>query len=116
MSLPPPDSHPSSDAGAPSDETGALRGVIATLLEQIGAQREVIAVLTARVAEVERRLGLNNTKSGKPPSSDGLKKPPRTRTLREASGKQPGGQTGHPGKTLRRTDEPDATVNHFPTT
>ncbi len=116
MSLPPPDSHPGSDAGAPSGEAGVLRGVIAALLEQISAQREVIAVLTARVAELERRLGLNSTNSGKPPSSDGLKKPPRTRTLREASGKQPGGQTGHPGKTLRRTDEPDATINHFPTT
>ena len=35
------------------------------------------AALKARVAELERRLGMNSSNSGKPPSSDGLKKPPR---------------------------------------
>jgi transposase len=30
--------------------------------------------LLARIAELERRLGLNSSNSGKPPSSDGLKK------------------------------------------
>lgn len=49
------------------------------------------AVLLARVAELERRMGLHSGNSGKPPSSDGLKKPPRTRSLREASGRPPGG-------------------------
>jgi transposase len=35
------------------------------------------AALQARVAELERRLGLNSSNSGKPPSSDGLQKPRR---------------------------------------
>jgi hypothetical protein len=35
------------------------------------------AALMARLAELERRLGLNSSNSGKPPSSDGLKKPVR---------------------------------------
>ena len=43
------------------------------------------AALKARVAELERRLGMNSSNSGKPPSSDGLKKPPRVRTLREGT-------------------------------
>jgi len=70
----------------------------------------------ARIAELERHLGLNSSNSGKPPSSDGLKKPPRVSSLREPSGMKTGGQTGHPGKTLRQTAIPDAIVDHFPAT
>ena len=82
------------------------------LVAELRAQN---AALVARVAELERQLGLNSTNSGKPPSSDGLKKPPaRVSSLREKSGKKPGGQPGHPGKTLRRTQTPDVTVDHFP--
>ena len=80
---------------------------------------DLIALLLAqgaRIAELEHRLGLNSTNSGKPPSSDGLKKPVRIFSLREKSGKKTGGQPGHPGKTLRRTETPDTTVSHFPET
>ena len=70
----------------------------------------------ARIAELERRLGLNSSNSGKPPSSDGLKKPPRTTSLRETSGKKSGGQKGHPGETLRRSETPDAIIDHYPPT
>ncbi len=80
---------------------------------------DLIALLLAqgaRIAELERRLGLNSGNSGKPPSSDGLKKPVRVSSLREKSGKKTGGQVGHPGKTLRRTATPDATIDHFPET
>ena len=53
--------------------------------------------------------------SGKPPSSEGLKKKPvRVSSLRERSGKKPGGQKGHPGETLRQSESVDATINHFP--
>jgi transposase len=83
----------------------------------IAAQQALIAELRARIAELERQLGLNSGNSGKPPSTDGLKKKPaRVRNLRERSGKTTGGQKGHPGKTLSRTETPDATVDHFPET
>jgi transposase len=82
-----------------------------TLVAELRVQN---AALVARVAELERRLGLNSANSGKPPSSDGLKKPVRVGSLRERTGKKPGGQKGHPGKTLSRTETPDATVDHFP--
>jgi transposase len=77
----------------------------------------LIALLLAqevRIAELERRLGLNSSNSGKPPSSDGLKKPPRTSSLRQPSGRKTGGQKGHPGETLRRSETPDAVVDHYP--
>ena len=85
------------------------------LIAVIRAQAAEIAALKARIAELERRLGLDSSTSGKPPSSDGLKKPPRTRSSREPSGKPPGGQKGHKGETLRQVAEPDSIVDHFPT-
>jgi transposase len=84
------------------------------LLALIAAQAEQIAALTARVADLERRLGLDSSNSGKPPSSDGLKKPARVRSLREPSGKAPGGQKGHPGDTLRQAQIPDVVIDPYP--
>jgi transposase len=84
------------------------------LIALIRAQAAEIAALKARVAELERRLGLDSSNSGKPPASDGLRKPPRTRSSREPSGKKPGGQKGHKGETLRQVAEPDSIVDHFP--
>ena len=88
--------------------------LIELLLAQEARHAAEMATLRERVAELERQVGLNSGNSGKPPSSDGLKKPPRTGNLRQPSGKQSGGQPGHPGKTLRRTEPPDATVDHYP--
>jgi transposase len=94
-----------------------LESLITALQTQIVQQQTVIAALQARNAELERQLGLNSGNSGKPPSSDGLKKKPaRTSSLRERSGKRTGGQKGHSGKTLSRSETPDATVDHFPET
>jgi len=84
------------------------------LISLIKAQAAEIAALKARISELERRLGLNSSNSGKPPSSDGLKKPARVRSLREKSKRKPGGQKGHAGETLRQTAEPDNIENHFP--
>ncbi|HTE19578.1 MAG TPA: IS66 family transposase [Armatimonadota bacterium] len=88
--------------------------LIELVLAQEARHAAEMATLRERVAELERQVGLNSGNSGKPPSSDGLKKPPRTGNLRQPSGKQTGGQPGHPGKTLRRTETPDATVDHYP--
>ena len=96
--------------------TDSKESVDPTLLNHL-SKDELIALLVAqgaRIAELERRPGLNSSNSGKPPSSDGLKKPARVSSLREASGKKPGGQKGHPGATLRRIATPDATIDHYP--
>jgi len=81
----------------------------------IDEQRAVIARLTERIAELERRLGLNSNNSGKPPSSDGLKKPVRAQSLREKSGKKCGGQLGHQGSTLEQIENPDS-IEYYQTT
>ena len=105
---------------APVDASVALARaleVIARLEAENAAKDKVINGLLGRIAELERRLGLNSGNSGKPPSSDGLKKPARearTKSLRERSGCPSGGQKGHKGETLRQVADPDATIDHFP--
>src|SRR4249919_1336644 len=101
-------------AGAGGGDRASLEAIIAALREQNAAQQALIAQLQERIADLERRLGLNSSNSGKPPSSDGLKKPVRVSSLRERSGKKPGGQKGHPGETLCRTETPDAIIDHYP--
>lgn len=103
---------PPADIQAPDDDASGVAGYQALVAELRGQN----AALVARVAELERQLGLNSSNSGKPPSSDGLKKPARVSSLREASGKKTGGQKGHRGETLRRTATPDATIDHYPQT
>jgi len=80
------------------------------LIIQLMAQ---VARLTARVAELEARLGMNSANSSKPPSSDGYAKP-TPKSLREKSGRKPGGQQGHAGTTLRQVAVPDAVEVHSP--
>jgi transposase len=101
---PPPPNQPSDDD----------RSATTIPLEAFAALQAENAMLRARVLELERRLGLDSSNSGKPPSSDGLKKKPsRVRSLRERSDKKSGGQKGHPGETLRQTATPDEVADHF---
>jgi transposase len=106
-----PDDTPSRDDGMAATSGDA---VIEALRVENALLRAENAALLQRLAELERGLGLNGSNSGKPPSSDGLKKPLRVSSLRQPSGKKTGGQKGHPGTTLRRTETPDATVDHYP--
>jgi transposase len=113
---PPSDSQSRPVDDAASAALATAKEIIAAQQAQIEVLKELVASLTSRVAELERQLGQNSTNSGKPPSSDGLQKPPRTQSLREPSGKKSGGQRGHPGKTLRQVENPDAATDHFPET
>jgi transposase len=85
-----------------------IRDLITALQREIEVLREENAALRQEVAELRRRLDTNSTNSSKPPSSDGLSKPPRIAgSLRGKSGKASGGQRGHAGDTLRPAAKPD---------
>lgn len=83
----------------------------AQLTAIIEEQREVIKRLTARIEYLEAQLAKNSGNSGKPPSSDGLKKP-APKSQRERGKRQSGGQPGHKGKTLEAVAQPDEVVRH----
>jgi hypothetical protein len=54
-----------------------LEADIERLLTENAALKELIEGLQSRIAELERRFGLDSSNSGKPPSSDRLKGPAR---------------------------------------
>jgi transposase len=68
-----------------------------------------VNALMTRVNVLEAKLIKDSHNSSKPPSSDGLKRKPKS--LRVCGGKV-GGQPGHPGKTLTRVALPDHIVIH----
>jgi transposase len=126
------------DPSAAGDELAALRAANARLREanarlravveakdtEIGAlrsaleagqarQAEVIRRLELRVAELERRRGMDSSNSFTPPSKEPLaakarQKAARRASPRERSGKRkPGGRPGHEGSGLEPSRNPD---------
>ena len=96
---------------------GPLRLATALVRENAALEREN-ATLRDRIAELERSAALDSTTSSKPPASDGLRKKSgtqrRTRSQRGKSATPSGGQPGHKGTTLARTESPDHVVDHDP--
>jgi transposase len=86
--------------------------IIATLLAKIAELEKDVQQQAARIAELEKRLNKNSSNSSKPPSSDGLCKPPRTTSLRENGKHTSGGQKGHKGETLKQIESPDIIKKH----
>lgn len=80
----------------------------------VALQAALIAELRAEVAELKARVAANSRNSSRPPSSDGLSKPPAPKSLRRPSGRKPGGQPGHEGRHLQRVERPDEVLRYVP--
>ncbi len=87
---------------------------IVALEKENQALKKQVELLREKIAQLEKRLGLNSQNSSKPPSSDGLHKPQRTQSLRISTGNKSGGQLGHKGHTLNQVLNPDKIIKHLP--
>jgi transposase len=101
----------------PEQEIAQLKAENQALREQLASRDALLAQLVERVQALQARLAQDSHNSSKPPSSDGFKRSPKKRSLRNQSGKKPGGQTGHPGQALCQVqaDQVDRFVSHRPT-
>lgn len=103
-----------------------LIALVLQLSERLSSVEEALAQMSAqntdlqaqnqallgRVRELEARLSKDSHNSGKPPSSDGLARKPKS--LRPKGDKPTGGQPGHRGTTLCLSENPDNVVEHTP--
>ena len=89
-----------------------IMDLVTSLWAQLHQKDEIIREQQEKIQTLQDQLVKNSKNSSKPPGSDGLKKTPRTSSLREKSGKKNGGQIGHQGHTLKQTKKPDHTKLH----
>ena len=92
--------------------------LIDSLLKTIEKQQQTIEVLIQKVASLELELSLlrhkkNSNNSHTPPSKD-ENRPVRNQSLREKTGRKPGGQSGHEGKTLQCSTTVDEVLDYQP--
>ena|GEM_PF-2956598 len=89
----------------------SLRAEVERLMGRVKELKAENAELRARLARTRDRQ--NSANSHKPPASDGYHKKPLIKpALPKAPGKKPGGQAGHPGKTLQMVETPDTIQRH----
>jgi transposase len=80
------------------------------LRQENTALRDQVRLLSERISELEAQLAKDSHNSHLPPSSDRFGRQPKS--LRKKSGKQPGGQSGHAGTTLKLSSTPDLVIVH----
>ena len=121
-----PDEPVPDDAAGLRAANARLRAVVAERAAEIEglpagleAERELRRRLELRLAELERRLGMDSTDSGTPSSKEriGAKEARKARQQSErerSKDRKRGGQPGHQGKGLTRDPDPDDTQTAGP--
>src|SRR3989440_4543875 len=90
------------------EENAALKAQVAKLLPL----KEQVEQLQEQVKQLTNRLAKDSHNSHLPPSSDRFVRQKKARSLRTSSGKKPGGQPEHPGKTIQWSSCPDEVIRH----
>ena len=93
-----------------SDQTAPSYEELAALVVQLRSELENA---NKRITELQAQLGRTSRNSSKPSSSDDFIKP-APKSQRRRTGRKPGGQPGHEGRTRTQTDDPDHVVQHQP--
>jgi transposase len=99
-----------------SGDEPSYERLAALVVQQAGVIERLergVAELKAEVADLKRRLAQSSRNSSRPPSWDGLSKPP-PKSLRRSSGRKRGGRPGHRGGQLEKVAVPDEIVDHVP--
>jgi transposase len=89
-------------------ENARLQAENEQLRAQLHMALQMIEQLQQRVQGLEAQVKQDSHNSNWPPSRD----KGRTKSLRQPSGKKPGGQSGHEGRTLKMVSEPQQVVVH----
>lgn len=89
-------------------ENEQLRCEHEVLRQQLSVALQMLEQLQQRVQELEAQVKQDSHNSHWPSSRD----KGRTKSLRQPSGKKPGGQAGHEGRTLKLVSEPAQVVVH----
>lgn len=105
-----------------SKELSTAKRTLARQTDELIRERQLNHHLRGRIRELEREIERgaatverDSHNSSLPPSLDPpWQKVKRTRSLRKKSGRQPGGQFGHRGATLRQVARPDHLILHTP--
>ena len=86
------------------------------LKQKIQELEAALQTAQQQIAELTALLNQNSRNSHWPSSRDKSRKKKRTKSLRPKSDRQPGGQKGHAGHTLKLSDKPDVVTIHRPET